>query len=134
PDAKTASDKLIQIRNLVTLVGSQAGLTIQDESYNGTTIGVIDLSWLAPLLLGTLGAATNPGQTPGASSVLGALGDLKIAFAQKDDLVIAGIGDTFVKAVLDTKPGSSLADHANYRSALDRAGAANGGQLYADIQ
>ena len=48
--------------------------------------------------------------------------------------MIAGLGDSFVKGVLDTKPGSSLADQANYRTALEKVGASNAGQYFLDVQ
>ena len=51
----------------------------------------------------------------------------------RDDVVAIGIGDAFVKAVLDTKAGASLADQATYRDALDRVGARNAGSVYVDI-
>ena len=47
--------------------------------------------------------------------------------------MIVGIGDAFVKAVLDTKPGDSLADQAAYQQAIDLAGASNAGQGYIDL-
>ncbi len=43
-------------------------------------------------------------------------------------------GDAFVKAVLDTKAGSSLADQSRYKTALDRAGAENTASAYLDVQ
>ena len=58
---------------------------------------------------------------------------LEIAVAQKDDVVVAGIGDAFVKAVLDTGPGSSLADQPIYKAAIERVGSANVGQLFVDL-
>jgi len=58
---------------------------------------------------------------------------LKIAVAQKDDLVIAGIGVAFVRAVLDTTPGAALADQPGYRDAIGRVGGSNNVQLYVDV-
>jgi hypothetical protein len=119
-DANTAADKLVQLRNLISIAGSQAGITPTEEIYNGTKITVIEVGDLLRLLAGEAGALIPPGP-------------LQIAFAQKDDLVVAGIGVPFVKAILDTKSGSTLADQANYRSAIDRAGSSNTGQLYLDL-
>jgi hypothetical protein len=127
-DAKTASDKFVQIQNLISLAGSQAGLKTTDETYSGTTITLIDLSGLSGLMGGSTGSG------PAAGALEGALANLKIAIAQKDDLVIAGVGDTFVKQVLDAKPGNSLADQDAYKTALDKAGASNSGQFYLDVQ
>jgi hypothetical protein len=58
----------------------------------------------------------------------------RIAIAQQKDLVVVGLGDEFVKAVLDTQPGATLADRDTYRAALDRAGASHTGQLFVDLQ
>ena len=55
-DAKTASDKFIQIKNLITLAGGQAGITSTDETYNGTTITLVDVSSLAQLAAGAAGS------------------------------------------------------------------------------
>jgi hypothetical protein len=132
-DATVAETKLLQLKNLVSLVGSSAGITLAEETYNGTTITVIDA--------GDVSRFTGSGeQLPGTTSGVPNLGALfagqhfQIAVAQKGDLVIAGIGDAFVKAVLDTKSGSALADQQAYRDAMDHAGASNAGQLYVDLR
>jgi hypothetical protein len=60
-------------------------------------------------------------------------GRLELAFTVQDGLVVIGIGDAFVKSVIDTTAGDSLADQPRYRAALDRAGSSNTGQAYVDI-
>ena len=45
----------------------------------------------------------------------------------------AGVGDTFVKSVLDTKPGSSLADDGRFKSLIGRVGDQNVGDAFVDI-
>ncbi len=119
-DADSASTKLLQLKNLVSLVGGSGGLTVSDETYNGTTITVIDAGEVSRLTDQPL-----PGVAPGAH--------LQVAVAQQGDIVVAGIGDAFVKAVLDTRPGASLADRDAYQNAMDRAGASNTGQVFADL-
>ena len=119
-DADAASTKLLQLKNLVSLVGGASGISISDETYNGTTITVIDAGEVSRLTKQPL-----PGVAPGAH--------LQVAVAQKGDIVIAGVGDAFVKAVLDTRPGASLADRDIYRDAMDQAGASNTGQLFVDL-
>ena len=47
--------------------------------------------------------------------------------------MIVGIGDGFVKAVLDTKAGDSLADQAAYQRAIGLAGASNAGQGFVNL-
>jgi hypothetical protein len=63
----------------------------------------------------------------------GPSGRFEVAFTQTRDVVIVGVGDGFVKAVLDTKPGSSLADQPAYQHAIDLAGSSNVGQGYVDL-
>ena len=119
-DADAASTKLLQLKNLVSLVGGASGVSISDETYNGATITVVDVGEVS----GLTGQAL-PGVAPGAH--------LQLAVAQKGDIVIAGIGDAFVKAVLDTRPGASLADRDIYRDAMGQAGSSNTGQLFVDL-
>jgi hypothetical protein len=116
-DAKEAEARLTQLKNLVALAGASVGVTMTDEAYHGTTITLVDLGALA-------------GAVPGLPAGLPS----RIAIAQQNDLVVIGIGDEFVKAVLDTKPGATLADRDTYRAALDKAGASNTGQLFVDLQ
>jgi len=119
-DAKTAAEKLVQLQNIVSVAGSPLGLTTSQEAYKGTTITVIDASAFGSLAGGSVVATVAPD-------------GLKIAVAQKDDLVIAGIGVAFVRAVLDTTPGAALADQPGYRDAIGRVGGSNNVQLYVDV-
>jgi hypothetical protein len=116
-DAKEAEARLTQLKNLVSLSGASLGVAMTDEVYHGTTITLVDLGALA-------------GAVPGLPAWLPS----RIAIAQQNDLVVAGLGDEFVKAVLDTKPGATLADRDTYRATLDKAGASNTGQLFVDLQ
>ena len=126
PDAATADAKLTQLKNLFALASlGGSGVATREETYVGTTITVVDLgdlSNIGPLLGSSLGGASLPVQ-----------GHVELAMAQHDGLVVLGVGDGFVKAVLDTKAGSSLADTARYKAALAAAGASNTGQWYVDI-
>ena len=64
------------------------------------------------------------------------MSDVRIAlsYTVTDDLAVIGVGgDGFVKAVLDTKAGSSLADQARYKTAIGRVGASNTSQGYVDV-
>jgi hypothetical protein len=123
-DADTAASKLVELKNLVSLVGSSAGFKVADETYDGVTITTIDAGPVAAL---PLPVDLSPLNLPAGTH-------LRISVAQKDDLVIAGLGDSFVKAVLDTEPGKSLADQDTYKQAIDKAGSSNTGQVYVDLQ
>ncbi len=119
----TASANLVaSLKNLVALSGGQAGITVTTEQYAGRTITLIggDFSQFNG------SSAIVPGEA-------GAMGKVELAIAQTDSLVIASVGDTFVKSVLDTKAGSSLADQATYKRALDLAGASNAEQMFVDL-
>jgi uncharacterized protein DUF3352 len=105
-----ASRIVTQVRNLIALAGSSTGVKTTEEEYAGTTI--------------TLVRQSDSSATPGFPG---------IAFAVRDDLVVVGWGDAFVKAVLDAKAGSSLADQERYKQAMGLVGAENSGQAYVDI-
>ena len=112
-DAAASTDLIAELKNLASLAGSQVGVTLRTESYDGQTITIVgaDLS----------------------SAGMGTSGRLDLAFTQTKDLVIAGVGDGFVKAVLDTKAGSSLADQPAYQRAIGLTGASNAGQGFVDL-
>lgn len=128
PDAATADAKLVQLKNLLALA-SLGGTSVatREESYAGTTITVADLGDLSSLAAGLGGGSSGVSPTPPPSGERA-----ELAFAQRDGLVVVGL-DTFVKAVLDAKAGSSLADQPRYRAALERAGSANMLQAYVDV-
>jgi hypothetical protein len=119
-DSTASGNLLTELKNLVTLGGAVAQLTVRTESYAGQTITVVD---------GDLGQLMGAGGT----TIGGSSGKLELAFTQASDRVIVGIGDGFVKAVLDTKPGSSLADQAGYQHAIDLVGSSNVSQAYLDL-
>ena len=125
PDAAstdTAAGKLATIRNLAALAGG-GGVSVTDATYDGATITTLDLGDLSSLAR----SASLPSGTATAR--------LSLSYTLNDGLVIFGAGgDGFVKAVLDTKAGSSLADQARYRTAIDAAGGANGSQGYLDLR
>lgn len=125
PDDKstdTAKGKLASLKNLASLAGG-GKVTVTDATYNGATITTIDFGDLSTLAPGT----TLPsGFGDGRAAV---------SFTLNNGLVIFGVGgDGFVKAVLDTKSGSALADQARYKAAIDAAGGANVEQGYVDLR
>jgi hypothetical protein len=126
PKDRAGGERLLAtLRSYAVIGGGQSGLQVQvrDEPYAGTTISVIDFGdWRDLAALGGGAAATLPFE-----------GRLEVAYAATDDIVVIGLGDSFVKAVLDTKPGASLADDARYKSLIDRVGAQNIASGYLDI-
>ena len=58
---------------------------------------------------------------------------MSFAIATKGDLLVAGYGDTFVKAVLDTTSANSLAAQSDYQTVMAAVGASNSEYGYFDI-
>jgi hypothetical protein len=120
---RAAADRfLATVRSFAVLGGGQAGITVRDESYNGATITTIDLGDLRDLA----GMAGMRGSMP-------IEGHLEIAYASTADVVVIGVGDAFVKSVLDAGSGSSLADVDRYKALLARVGDRNLGAGFVDI-
>ena len=113
PTDKAAAEKLFtSLRSFVALAGDQAGITIKDDTYNGVTITVVGLGDLSKLS-GMTGAAV-PMPLP--------TGNVEIAYAVTDDVVVIGSGPGFVKHVLDTTKETSLASNDRYTKLASRAG------------
>jgi hypothetical protein len=121
-DPAKAKSFFTSIKSLVALGGAQAGATVREETYNGTTITIIDVGDIAALT-GKAGVPTVPG-LPG--------GHVEIAFATTDELVVIGSGPAFVKHVLDTTKATSLGGDDRYRSLAARAGAGSS-VIFVDI-
>jgi hypothetical protein len=60
-------------------------------------------------------------------------GRAELAWAATDDVVVVGIGPSFVRAVLDAGPGPSLAENARYQALIGQVGAENAGSFWLDI-
>jgi hypothetical protein len=107
---KTAADHLFtSLRSLIAIGGAQQGISIKDETYNGTTITTVSGKVPAPSFFGsaTLGA-------PATMTV-------ELAYAVTPDVVVVGT-DSFVKHVLDTTNATSLASNERYTKLADQAG------------
>lgn len=122
-DSAAAKQLFTALRTFVTVGGDQIGATIKDETYNGTTITIVTL--------GDLGALS--GMVGGSAAGLPVpTGNLEIAYAVTDDIVVIGSGPGFVKAVLDTTASTSLASDDTYKKLADQAGNGTGG-TYLDL-
>jgi hypothetical protein len=114
---KEAPGRLVTaLKTFLAIGGSQQGITIREETYEGTTITIISLGDLSKL--GGGDAAMLP---PGLS------GNFEIAIAQTDDIVVIGSGIGFVKSVLDTDSSTSLASTDSFKKLSDRAGKGTSG-------
>ena len=91
------------------------GITIREETYNGTTITILDVGDLSKLA----GEGVEMFALPLS-------GHLEIAVAVTDDIVVIGSGPGFVKTVLDTEPSTSLASTDGYKKLAAQAGSGTG--------
>jgi hypothetical protein len=121
PDA--AKKLFTTLRTFIALGGDQVGATVKDETYNGTTITIVSLD-----------TAKLSGMAGGSAAALPVpTGNVEIAYAATDKVVVIGSGANFVKAVLDTTPSTSLASNESYKTLADRAGTGTGG-AYVDLE
>jgi hypothetical protein len=127
-DAAGGKQLLTTIRSFVQLGGGQMGFDVRDEDYNGTTITTFDLGTFDDLagLAGGMGVPIAP------VSGLPA-GNVEIAYAANDGVVVIGSSPDFVKHVLDAGAGESLADGARYKDLVGRVGAEHTGVTFLDI-
>jgi hypothetical protein len=125
PTERAQADRLFTtLRSFASIGGAQAGITVRDEDYNGTSIGIVDFGdWQT--LLGAAG-----GLPPGMELPEGRL---ELAYATTDNIVVLGIGTAWVQSVLDAGAGESLADTERYRTHLERVGTENMMSSWLDI-
>jgi Protein of unknown function (DUF3352) len=109
-DANTASTKEANITNLATLASATCHVTSTDETYKGVTITLINIP----------------------ADVTGGI-PLSIAVAAKDNLIVAGYTDAFVKAVIDTTSSTSLASQSDYSNLMGLVGSSNEGSFYVNV-
>lgn len=109
-DAATASVKESLITNLATLASVTMHVSSKDEAYKGVTITLINI----------------PADVTGGIPI-------QIAVAAKDNLIVAGYTDAFVKAVVDTTSSNSLASQADYSNVMAQAGSSNEQSFYVNV-
>ena len=118
PTDAAAADRLFTTLNgFLALAGGSSGVATRTEDHNGTKITILDLSAVP----GMSSSGMPPGYKP------------EFAWAANKDVVVIGYASSFVKAVLDAGPGSSLADDARFKALLGRVGADNLGMSFIDI-
>jgi len=129
-DAAGAKQLLTSLRTLAQLGGTNSGVTVTDETYNGQTITVVDLGDLRSLagMAGGLSGSSMPAAPSGIPDV-----SVKIAFVANDQVVAIGSSPDFVKAVLDAGAGSSLADDARFQDLLKRVDTKHTSVSFVDV-
>jgi hypothetical protein len=122
-DPENAQKLFTALRGFLALAGTQQGITVTDEDYNGTKITIVDLGDISKLA-GTAGSDVQVLPLP--------TGHVQIAYAVTDQVVVIGSGPGFVKHVLDTTAGTSLAANDDYKKLVDRVGPTTG-TIFVDI-
>lgn len=102
-DAAGAERFTTTIGGILLLAGGEMGIDTREEDYNGTSVTFLDVTELA-------GSQGLEGDIP------------EIGWAVKGDTFVLGVGEAFIKSVLDTTEASSLAESARYRDLINRAG------------
>ena len=126
PTDKAAADRLLtQLRGFLALAGEGAGIKVTDEDHDGTTVTSITIENVGDLV----GAATG-GSLDGPEDVPDSI---VIAYAVSDEVVTIGYTADFVKAVLDTRGGESLAATDRFKGMLDRADKVHGSLSWVDV-
>jgi hypothetical protein len=110
-DASTANAKVALIGNMVVLGGSSLKLTSRTEAYKGVDITVVAVP----------------------ANLVPKVGSVEVAVAAKGNLIVAGYGDAFVKAVIDTTPATSLASQPDYTAVMAVTGSSNEESAYVNI-
>jgi hypothetical protein len=129
-DPAAAKQLFTTLRSFLALGGSQAGITVTDETYNGQTITVVDLGSLRDLagLAGALGGAAVPADPSSLPD-----DPIRLAYVVTDEVVAIGSSPDFIKRVLDAGAGASLADDARFKGLVDRVGAQHSGLTFLDV-
>jgi hypothetical protein len=126
PTERAAADRLLtQLRGFLALAGEGSGIKVTDEDHDGTTVTSITIENVGDLL----GAATG-GSLDGPDDVPDSI---VIAYAVTDEVVALGYTAEFVKAVLDTRGGESLATTDRFKGMLDRADKVHGSLAWVDV-
>jgi hypothetical protein len=105
PDNDTAVGRKAMITNLISLAGTSYGITETDETYKGTTITMIDVAQ--------------------GNTLPGNWGPMRIGIAVKDNLIVAGYGDSFARAMIDTTAGNSLGSQSDFQNVMSVVGKSN---------
>jgi hypothetical protein len=120
-DPDKAKTLFTSLGAFIGLGGASQGITVRTEDYNGTTITIVDV--------GDVGKLSGMGD---ARVIPLPTGHLEIAYAVTDQIVVIGTGPAFVKHVLDTTAGTSLARDPQYSDLADQAGPGTG-SAFVDI-
>lgn len=109
-DETAASARIAQVKTLLGLLGASRGIEVKDSTVNGVTVTTITIS--------DVGSLVPSGAVPGLSSL--PTGPLSFSMAAHGKTLLVTSGESAMTAILNTAPGSSLADNAAFKHALVR--------------
>ena len=122
-DAAATQGRLDQLRNLLALASVGSDISVRTADHNGVAVTSVDLGDLGPTLE-SLGAPA--GILPSGSHV-------KFTMAATGGVLLLGVGDGVIEAVLDTDAAHSLAAFDTYGKAIERAGTPNDLEVFLAI-
>ncbi len=135
PADATGGKRLItQLRSFAQIAGAAANVipSFDDAAYGDATVTVVSIPNAGNLLRLLQGAT---GNTCGVTCRVAAPQDITITFAYATtaQVIVIGSDARFVKAVLDSRGGSSLATQPRFKDLLAKAGASGGGLAWVDV-
>lgn len=114
-DEALARTRITQLTSLISAAGGSTGIKVRQQDYAGTSITLLDLGSLS-------------------SAVPGMGADQSLGFAIKDGAFVLGVGEAYLKSLLDLKPEASLNGAQRFSDALKAAGGpATSGLVYVDV-
>ena len=122
------------MRSFAQIAGAAANVipSFDDAAYGDATVTVVSIPNAGNLLRLLQGAT---GNTCGVTCRVAAPQDITITFAYATtaQVIVIGSDARFVKAVLDSRGGSSLATQPRFKDLLAKAGASGGGLAWVDV-
>lgn len=109
-DEASASSRVASLKTLLALVGAGNGIEVKDSTINGVTVSTITIT--------DLGSLIPPGSVPGMSDLPS--GPISFTLAAKGKVLLVATSEAAITAILNTAPGSSLADNAAFKHAGTR--------------
>jgi hypothetical protein len=122
PTDRAAADRIFtNLHNLISLGGAQFGIVVTDVPYGSATITTVDFGDISSLAALAGVPPETLGMAPGMLT-----GHIELAYSITDQVVVIGSGSEFVKHVLDTTPGTSLASNDRFEALVSRIGPGTG--------
>ena len=72
-------------------------------------------------------------ESAGSDSGIALNSSVEIGLTTKDNFVVAGVGDEFAKAMIDTTSSNALATQSDYKTVMDAVGSSNAMSFYVNV-